>query len=227
VRVVYAGAQTLLAKLSANVLILGLRSGIAVLPVCLLAQDSPPPQPGTLASTVPPFTVVDKFDYRVVQTFGLRGLVGPALGAAFGQGMNTPSKWGQGVEGYSKRYLSGFTTNLSRQVFAFGLESTLHEDPRYFPSAEKGFRPRLKSVLRQTYMTHTDTGQERFAYSRFASAYGAAFMTNAWMPHTNNSIDDGIMRGSIIIGTDAAYNFLQEFLPFTRPRSIRRHTQKP
>ena len=187
------------------------------------SNGSAPPQPGTIAPSVPAFTVRDKFEYRVVQSFGLKGFVGAGVGAAIGQALDTPGKWGEGAEGYSKRYVSGFAQNFSRQTMAFGMEVAFHEDPRYFPSTAKDFKSRVRSVVRQSYMTHTDSGREEFAYARYASAFGSAFLANAWQPSGNNSAADGLKRGMITIAADAGYSFLQEFFPFVRPRSIRNH----
>src|ERR1700761_471733 len=54
-----------------------------------------PPQALQIPDTqsAPPFTVRDKFDYRVVQSFGLRGFVGAAISAGFGQGIDSPHEW--------------------------------------------------------------------------------------------------------------------------------------
>src|SRR6185437_16013759 len=112
----------------------------------LLAQ-SPLNLPGQVGDTASakPFTVADKFDYRVVQSFGLRGLAGGVLGAAIGQGLDSPEEWGQGFGGFGKRYASSVAGNLTRQSMEFAIESALHEDPRYFPSTEKGFKARIKN----------------------------------------------------------------------------------
>jgi hypothetical protein len=173
--------------------------------------------------TADPFTVPEKFDYRVVQSFGLRGFVGAGFGAAIGQVRDVPSEWGEGVGGYATRYAAALGTNLTRQSMAFLLETALHEDPRYFPSEEKGFRRRLKNVLLQTVVTRTDSGKETFAWARMGSAFGAGEFVNIWQPRSTGTAGGGLTRGCIILGGDLAYNFFQEFVPFVRPRSLRRH----
>jgi hypothetical protein len=174
----------------------------------------------TMSAT--PLSVGEKFDYRIVQSFGLRGFLGAGVGAAIGQARDVPHEWGQGFGGYATRYAAGFGTNLSRQSMSFALESVLHEDPRYFPSEEKGFRARVKNVLIQTLVTRTDSGGQRFAYSRIASAFGAGQLANAWAPASTGTIHGGFIRGFIILGGDTGYDFLQEFIPFLRHRSLRK-----
>ena len=173
--------------------------------------------------TATPFTVAEKFDYRIVQSFGLRGFVGAGFGALVGQGRDVPREWGEGWGAYATRYASDFGTNLTRQSMEFGLETALHEDPRYFPSEEKGFRARMKNVLLQTVVTRTDSGKETFAWARMGSAFGAGEFANLWQPKSTGTPGAGLTRGCIMLGGDLAYNFLQEFIPFVRPRSLRHH----
>lgn len=195
---------------------------VLLFPFAAAAQSSLnlPAQVGP-TMTAKPLSVHEKFEYRVVQSFGARGFVGAAFGSAIGQARDVPHEWGQGFSGYATRYAASFGTNLSRQNMSFALESALHEDPRYFPSRDKGFKARIKNVLLQTVVTRTDSGGERFAYARIASAFGTGQLANAWAPKSTGSVGGGFLRGAIILGGDCGYNFLQEFFPFTRPRSLR------
>jgi hypothetical protein len=185
--------------------------------------------PGDLAAqvgptiTAAPLSVSDKFDYRIVQSFGLRGAIGPLFGAMIGQAKNAPHEWGQGVGGFAQRYASGFGGNLGRQSMQFVLETALHEDPRYFPSKDKAFKARIKNVLLQTLVAQTDSGGHRLAYARIISSFADAQLINAWQPASTGSVGDGVIRGFIGLGSDLGYNFLQEFIPFVRPRSLRHH----
>ncbi|HEY7211512.1 MAG TPA: hypothetical protein VH477_14655 [Bryobacteraceae bacterium] len=210
---------------------------LALLAVALTAfPQQKPPEPGQLPSSqadgplslpntvsAPPFTVADKFDYRIVQSIGLRGLGGSLVGAAIGQATGTPYAWGGGVEGFAKRYASGLAGNLARQSFAFVLESALHEDPRYFPSEGQPKKARFVNALKQVFICKTDTGHSSFAYGRVISTFGSAQLVNTWQPASNGSVGDGLLRGVYGLGADLAYNLLQEFVPFTRPRSLRHH----
>lgn len=212
---------------------------LTLTPGFAFAGSPTPPQPGQLPPapsqspnpngamklpntiSAPPLTVRDKFDYRVVQSFGLRGFVGAGISAAIGQGSGTPYAWGGGVEGFAKRYGSGFAGNLSRQSFAFVLESALHEDPRYFPSEGQPAKLRILNSLKQVIICKTDDGKPSFAYGRVISTFGAAQFVNTWQPPGNGSVGKGFVRGGYGLGGDFAYHLMQEFIPFTRPRSLR------
>lgn len=193
-----------------------------------VALDPPviakPVQPGQLQGTVtaPQLTVAEKFEYRVVQSFGLRNFVGAALGAAIGQGLDTPKEWGQGLEGYSERYASSFAGTFSREVFAFSLETSLREDPRYFPlEAGSPFKLRVLNAVKQVVWTKNDDGSSGFAYARVISTFSAAELTNVWQPPTTDSQRSALKRTALGLGADFGYNFLQEFFAFARPISLR------
>ncbi len=200
------------------------------------APEQTSPQPGQLAPTqqnipdvlrlprtmsAPPFTLADKFGYRIIQSVGFRGLFGSLVGASIGQATGSPYSWGGGVEGFAKRYASGLGGNISRQSFAFLLESGLHEDPRYFPSEGEPFKVRALNALKQVVVCKTDAGHSSFAYARVISSFGAGQLINTWQPQSNASVGDGLLRGFYGLGADLAYNFAQEFFPFTRPHSMR------
>jgi hypothetical protein len=185
--------------------------------------QNPANLPGQVGPTMTatPFTIAEKFDYRIVQSFGLRGFAGAGFGAAIGQERDVPREWGEGWGAYSTRYAAALGTNLTRQFTAFGLETLLHEDPRYFPSESKRFGARLKNVLLQTVVTRTDSGKETFAWARMGSAFAAGQFVNLWQPPSTSTPGGGLTRGCIILGGDLAYNLFQEFVPFVRPRSLR------
>ena len=169
-----------------------------------------------------PFSNHQKFEYRLNQVLGVHGYLGAAAGAAWGQARNVPREWGQGTEGYATRYFSDFGTNLIRQSVAYGLETGLHEDPRYFPSEERAFKHRLKNVFLQTLVARTDSGRNTFAWARIGSAFAAGAITDAWQPPSTNTPGRAAMRGCIMLGGDLGYNFLQEFIPIFRPKVFQR-----
>jgi hypothetical protein len=187
---------------------------LAFLPAILLGQNAP-------SSSVAPLSVPEKFEYRVISSFSPTKIIAVGLEAGYDQITNTPSEWKQGGEGYGKRYASEFGTVLARQTFAFTLEAAFHEDPRYFPSGEKGFLRRTKNAIKQAIVTRTDSGNDRFAYARVSSALGASFLANAWQPHSTDTAGNAMKTFAITIAGDAGYNFLQEFFPIFRPKELR------
>jgi hypothetical protein len=166
--------------------------------------------------------VEDKLRYHIVKTVGPLALVGDAAYAAILQEADTPTEWGQGGSGYGKRFASTAACSGLHSGLAFGLDSTLHEDPRYFRSAGGGFWRRTGHAFRETILTHTDRGTETLSIWRFGSAYGAAYLSNQWYPGRLNTVALGFAEGSLQIGFDLASNLASEFGPDLKRMILRR-----
>jgi hypothetical protein len=189
---------------------------LAFLPALLAGQPAPAP-----AASFSPLDVGDKFEYRLGETFGITKIITVGVRAGYDQLTDTPSEWKQGGTAYAKRYVSEFGITVARQTFAFTLESVLHEDPRYFPSGQKGFFARTKSALKQTVITRTDSGRNRFATAKVGSALAAPFLANKWQPPSTSDASTALSTFAITLAGDAGYNFLQEFFPRFRPKELR------
>jgi hypothetical protein len=107
-------------------------------------------------------------------------------------------------------------------VLAFGLDSTLHQDPRYFRSHSTGFWHRTAHALRGTILTRTDSGGETLSTWRLGGAYGSAFLSNQWYPDRLNTVRLGIAQGSLRLGFDFASNLGAEFWPDFKRKILRR-----
>jgi len=168
---------------------------------------------GLAAQDIPALSVDEKLLVHAVRSFGPAQLVGSALGAGLEQVENNPKEWMQGVAGYARRYASieGFVA--VQNVLAFGLNSALHEDPRYFRSRRKGFFPRLAHAFSYTFVTRTDDGGQHINTERLASNYGGAWIVNLWAPHRVTTTGDVLMRGSLGVALDTGGNLGTEFLP--------------
>ncbi len=163
----------------------------------------------------------DKLSYHVHQSVGPLALLGGAVYAAILQEADTPTEWGQGGSGYGKRYGSTIACSGIRGALAFGLDATLHEDPRYYRAVSGGLLRRAGHALRGTVLTHTDQGTETLAFWRFGSAYGAAYLSNQWYPDRLNTVKLGFAEGSLQLGFDFASNLAAEFWPDLK-RIVRR-----
>jgi len=142
--------------------------------------------------------------------------------AGYLQMRGSPTEWGGGGEGYSKRVGSSLASSGVRAALAFGLDSTLHQDPRYFRSASAGCWCRTGHALRGTILTRTDSGGETLSTWRLGSAYGAAFISNQWYPDRLNTVRRGVVNGSTRIGFDLVKNMFAEFWPDVKRKISRR-----
>jgi len=163
-----------------------------------------------------------KLSFHVKYSFGPLALAGAAAYAGILQEADTPTEWGQGAQGYGKRFGSTLACSALHSALALGLDTTLHQDPRYFRSTQTGFLRRTGHAVRGTILTRTDKGGETFSTWRFGSAYAAAYISNQWYPGRLNTVGLGFAEGTLQLGFDLAGNLVSEFWPDIKRKVLRR-----
>jgi hypothetical protein len=179
------------------------------IPLAVAAQPSDAPD------------VAAKLRFHVNAAYSPTAILGLAAYAGVLQAADGPHEWRQGGAAYGKRVASMAAWAGVHSALAFGLDSTLHQDPRYFRSGEGSFWRRAGHSLRGTILTRTDSGGETFSTWRFGSAYGAAFLSNQWYPDRLNTVRLGALQGTVTIGFDLLGNLGREFWPDVK-RKVRR-----
>ena len=135
------------------------------------------------SKTLPPFTTREHFRLYADTTFVPFALLGPLTGAALSQWVTgSPPQWGQGLRGYGRRALSGYSRQVIANTIALGAAFADGEDPRHYPTGRHGIWRRGLYAARETFISHRTSGGDMPAYSRVIGAYGAAFAANAWYP---------------------------------------------
>jgi len=166
--------------------------------------------------------VQGKLRFHAESSYGPMAMVGFAAYAAVLQGVNSPEEWGQGGGAYGKRVASTAGWSGIHGALAFGLDATLHQDPRYFRSGNSGFWRRTAHALRGTILTRTDGGGETLSTWRIGSAYGAAYLSNLWYPDRLNTARLGFLQGSMSLGFGMVGNLGSEFWPDIKIKVLRR-----
>ena len=153
-----------------------------------------------------------KLKYHAERTYGPTAILSFAASAGSQQIFDTPTEWGQGAAGYGRRFGSAAARSGIHSALAFGLDTTLHQDPRYRRSGTGGWR-RAGHALRGTILTRTDAGGETLSTWRLGCAYGAAYLSNQWYPDRLNTVRRGAIQGTVTLGFDFATNLGAEFWP--------------
>jgi hypothetical protein len=143
-------------------------------------------------------------------------LIGPALGAGIGQWRDTPPEWGQGAGAYGTRFASGLGRSVISRTIAFGVAAADREDSRFFPSNETGIWRRARHAIVGTFISRTPTGGSMPAFSRFAGAYSAGFIANAWEPRSQDDAAHALERGSTALLSSMGWHIFEEFGPDIR-----------
>jgi hypothetical protein len=160
-----------------------------------------------------PLTWKGKLRFHADASFGPMSLVGIAAHAGFLQEINSPKEWGRGAPGYEKRLWSTAGAAGIHGVLAFGPDTALHQDPRYYRSGDSEFRRRTGHAIRGTILARTDSGGESFSAWWVGSAYGEEFLSNLWYPSGLDTPRLGFQQGTIRLGFDLLSNLGSEFWP--------------
>jgi hypothetical protein len=175
-----------------------------------------------VAQAFVPLDVMDKLQFHAKRTVGPTAILGVAAYAAVLQEAHAPDEWREGAAGYGKRVASMVAWSGIHSGLAFGLDSALHQDPRYFRSGGTGFWRRSAHALRGTILTRTDSGGETLSTWRLGSDYGSAILSNLWYPSRLNTARLGFIQGSATLGFDLAGNLASEFWPDIKRKVFRR-----
>ena len=190
------------------------------LPAQTVAGTGEADRSATAAATVSPeigkytpMTQKERLRYYFLHMLSPEAFLRSAAGAGINQAMNTPSEWGQGAEGYGKRYASSFGGHIVQSTVMYGTGAILHEDDRYFRSGRSGFVPRLKYAILSTFEARHDDGSVHFSYSRVSSYAAAAAISRAWQPPSTRGPVNFADSFAINVGAEAGFNVVREFLP--------------
>jgi hypothetical protein len=86
-----------------------------------------------LAVSTQPMTDKEKLQLAIYNALSPVTVIGAAAGDGISQARNTRKGYGQGAEGYFKRWGAAMAFASSNQLIGtYAVASMLHEDPRYF-----------------------------------------------------------------------------------------------
>lgn len=170
----------------------------------------------------PPLTSGQKFRLAA-QYLNLYTLAFVAAEAGVNQARNTPSEYGQGAEGFGKRYGAGFADGLTDGLFVTGLyPSLLRQDPRYYRLGDGGFSHRMGYAVSRILVTRQDSGRKAFNFSEVLGSFSSSALAMTYYPRSQRNFSDVAERAGVQFAFDAGFNFLKEFYPEIERKIFRR-----
>jgi hypothetical protein len=149
-----------------------------------------------------------------------------AVLAGIGQATNSNPSFGQGTEGYARRFGTTYADFALENMMTEGVFPTLlHQDPRYFRRHEGTGRARLGYAMSRLFITRTDSGRNQFNYSEVLGSATSLAISNAYYPD-GRSFRNNMSRYSLQLGFDAASNVLKEFWPDLKRKLPRKVTRQ-
>lgn len=197
----------------------------------------------TSRQDAPPMTAGQKFHL-------LRAVIDPAtltivgLQAGLSQAENEFPAYGQGAEGYAKRYRASLADNASTAFWSnFFYPVLLKQDPRYFRLGKGSIAHRLFLGARQEFWCRDDRGRRVVNWSSILGAFTSGAVSNLYYPgNTLISItpatattpampryenDRGVIltlsRSLIALGYGTAGDVFDEFWPDIHNKLFHKH----
>ena len=145
-------------------------------------------------------------------TVGPYPIIGAAFVAGINQANNAPPEWGQGAEGYAKRFGSDFGIAGVSTTARYALSEAFKEDTLYYRCECKGFFPRLSHAMISTFTARRgEDGHRVFSIPDLLAPYaGSMTAVYAWFPDRYN-YKDGFRIGNYSLLGYLGGNIAQEF----------------
>lgn len=176
------------------------------------------------AGQVAPLTTKQKFwvvtrgsfDYIQIPWYGFL--------AGVSQAENSEAGFGQGAEGYGKRFGSYFADGtIENYMTGAILPSLLRQDPRYFQSGHGSFMHRTGYSVSRIFVTRGDSGRTQFNYSEiFGSALASGISTYSYHPREDRNVHNSLSVWGTQVGYDTITLVVKEFWPDIR-RKMSKH----
>ena len=155
--------------------------------------------------------------------FGLNAAI-----AGIEQATNAFSGYGQGAQGYGKRYGASLADSVTGTFIGSAiLPSLLKQDPRYFFKGTGSKRSRFFYALANALICKGDNGHWQANYSNVLGSIAAGGISNLYYPEGDRDVTLTFENAFIGIGAIAANNVLQEFVIRKLTRNPPTYTQAP
>jgi hypothetical protein len=178
-----------------------------------------------------PLAVGQKFHLAWRSTFDPISLLGVGVAAGIGQATNEYDGYGQGAQGYAKRYGAAFADSaVSGFLSGAVLPVLFKQDPRYYYQGTGTVWSRTKHAVGSVVITHGNNGKRQFNYSNVLGTFASAGISNAYYPASDRHGAGLTMQNAAIgLAFGAFGSVMQEFVvrKLTPHLPSREHPAKP
>jgi hypothetical protein len=168
----------------------------------------------TLATDSGRLTPEKKLKLAIYNSVSLATIGGALLGSAYNQAINSPAGYGQGGEGYAKRFGADMARSSSANLIGnFAIASALHEDPRFYVKRNLTWKQSIKYCAVRVFATRDDDGKPTVNYAGLIGPLAAEGLATVYYPNGNNGVGDVFIRYSGDIGWTFGANLLRQYWP--------------
>jgi len=146
-----------------------------------------------------------------------------AFGAGLDQAENSFPEYGQGVEGYAKRWGAAYTDYFTGNLLGNAvLASLLREDPRYFQKGTGSSTSRALWAAGSTVWCKRDNGTWGPNYANVVGNLMGAAVSNLYYPESDRTVGGTLGRGFTVTAEAIVGSEVIEFWPDI----VRHHKRK-
>ena len=167
-----------------------------------------------LATNVEPFGAWQKFKLAANNSVSLSTIGQALVAAGFSQAINSASGYGQGVDGYAKRFGADMARSASANLFGtFLIASALREDPRFYVRRGLSLKQTLKYAGQRLVYTRSDSGDRVINFDGLLGPLASEGLANTYYPKTNRGVGSTFVRYSSDQGWKFCGNVLRQYWP--------------
>src|ERR1700739_968879 len=143
--------------------------------------------------------------------------------AGIGQAENSTPEWGQGAQGYAKRFGAGYSDYFIGNFFGNALlPSLMHEDPRYFQKGTGSVTSRFLWAASRSVWCRRDNGKWGPNYANVAGNLIGSAIGRAYYPPSDRTVGGTISDGLTVTAEGVVGAEVIEFWPDL----VRHHKRK-
>ncbi len=141
--------------------------------------------------------------------FGAAGVV-----AGYGQATDNFDEYGQGTEGYAKRFGAAYADSFDGVILGNAVfPILLREDPRYYRKGTGGFMKRALYALSTAVITKNDNGSWGPNYANVLGNLAAGGISNLYYPPEDRGFDLTVQGAAIVTVEGDIGTLFVEFWP--------------
>jgi len=165
------------------------------------------------AQDAAPLTAAQKFQLGWKTIVDPIAFIGTGISAGIQQARNNNPEFGQGAEGYAKRYGAQYANRVSSTIIGrVVMQSIFHQDPRYFYKGTGSIRSRALYAIGTAFVRKGDNGHWQFDYSDVLGGIASHEISTLYYPSTSRPLRrlaDDVLLG---FAARAENNLLHEFV---------------
>lgn len=167
-----------------------------------------------LATNSGPLDPWQKFKLAANNSVSLATTAAALMGSAYGQAINSPAGYGQGAEGYGKRFGADMARAASGNLFGtFLIASVLHEDPRFYVRKHLSFKQTVKYAAVRVAVTRSDSGKRVTNFAGLLGLLAGEGLANTYYPEGNKGLSSTFIRYGSDLGWRFGGNMLRQYWP--------------